>query len=212
MIDLFVKGGPLMWPLLLCSLISLTVTVERIIFWVRESSRRNPELIADIFRKAESGDFDGATHAGSGAVDVETQALLSGLEQRSHGLPEALGMAAQDGIDRAKRGMNILNTIITVAPLLGILGTVLGIINSFNVLSLEGIQNPKEATGGVAQALITTAAGLSVAIVTLIPFNFFVSRIQRLTKHLDQLITSFEVACRKGGAGANGRGGGDATD
>ncbi len=199
--DLFMKGGPLMWPLLLCSLISVTVAIERLVFWIRENLRRNPQMTDEIFKRAESGDFEGAETIGSGARDVETQALLAGLKHRNHGLHEGLEMAAQDGIERAKRGMNLLNTIITVAPLLGILGTVLGIIDSFDILSLKGIQDPKAATGGVAQALITTAAGLSVAIVSLLPFNYFVSRIQRLTKHLDQLTTSFEVACRKGGAG-----------
>jgi len=200
--DLFIKGGPLMWPLLLCSLVSVTVTVERLIFWLRENLRRNPALTDEIFKKAEGGDFDAAATTAAGAGDLETQTLLAGLKHRSHGLREGLEMAAGDGIERAKRGMNVLNTIITVAPLLGILGTVLGIIDSFDILSTQGIQDPKAATGGVAQALITTAAGLSVAIVTLLPFNYFVSRIQRLTRHLDQLITSFEMACRKGGNAA----------
>ena len=97
-----------------------------------------------------------------------------------------------------KHGLNVLDTIITMAPLLGILGTVLGIIQSFDLLGQSGIQDPKAVTGGIAQALITTAAGLSVALVTLVPFNILVSRVQRATRLLENVTTQLEIAHRKG--------------
>jgi biopolymer transport protein ExbB len=86
-----------------------------------------------------------------------------------------------------------------MAPLLGILGTVLGIIASFDLLGASGIEDPKAVTGGIAQALITTAAGLAVAIVSLIPLNYFVARTQRETRRLEQIATQFEVTCRRNG-------------
>jgi biopolymer transport protein ExbB len=88
----------------------------------------------------------------------------------------------------------MLDTVITVSPMLGILGTVTGIINTFHVLSVAGIENPTGATAGIAEALITTAAGLIVAIGCLFPFNFFVAQLKRRTHELDQLIHQIEIA------------------
>jgi biopolymer transport protein ExbB len=105
-------------------------------------------------------------------------------------------VAAEAEIERMTRGLNILDTIITMAPLLGILGTVIGIINSFELLSHSGIQNPKAVTGGIAQALITTAAGLTVAILTLVPFNFFVAKVKKATKEINKAVVRFEAAYR----------------
>ncbi len=95
-------------------------------------------------------------------------------------------------------GMNILDTIITMAPLLGILGTVLGIIESFDLLSLSGIQDPKAVIGGISQALITTASGLTVALATLIPFNYYSVRVGRATRRLEKTGTRLELAYLKG--------------
>jgi biopolymer transport protein ExbB len=88
----------------------------------------------------------------------------------------------------------VLDTVITVAPMLGILGTVTGIINTFHVLSAAGIENPTGATAGIAEALITTAAGLIVAIGCLFPFNFFVAQLKRRTHELEQLTHQMEIA------------------
>jgi biopolymer transport protein ExbB len=195
MIELFVKGGPLMWPLLLCSVASVTISIERLFYWWIRSLRRDQPTIDKVFLLAENDFFDDALDLAGSSKSSEAGLLHSGLKHRQHGLGEALQLAAQDSIDESRRNMTALNTIITLAPLLGILGTVLGIISSFNILGLQGIQDPKAATGGVAEALITTAAGLSVAIVTLIPYNYFISRVRQLTSHLEKITISFQVAC-----------------
>ena len=101
--------------------------------------------------------------------------------------------AAADEISRMGRFMGILDTMITVAPLLGILGTVLGIIESFNMLDSFGIENPQAVTGGIAQALITTATGLAIAIVTVFPYNYFNSLIEKAAKTIEKYATSFEI-------------------
>ena len=88
----------------------------------------------------------------------------------------------------------MLDTIVTVAPLLGILGTVLGIIDSFDLLSDAGIQNPQAVLGGIAQALITTAAGLTVAVISLLPMNYFLSRLQKQAELIADLATQLELA------------------
>jgi biopolymer transport protein ExbB len=107
-------------------------------------------------------------------------------------------VAAEDEIERMKRGLDILDTIITMAPLLGILGTVLGIIDSFDLLGNSGIENPKAVTGGIAQALITTAAGLTVALMTLVPFNYLVAKVKKETKEVNKIMLRFEAAYRNG--------------
>jgi biopolymer transport protein ExbB len=91
------------------------------------------------------------------------------------------------------RFMGVLDTMITVAPLLGILGTVLGIIESFSMLDSFGIENPRAVTGGIAQALITTASGLTIAIVTVFPYNYFNSRMEKAAKIIEKYATSFEI-------------------
>ena len=193
MLTFFQKGGPLMWPLLVCSLVSVTITLERLLFWWRVGRRRDDHAADGIIEAVESGREPTAPSRG----DYATHVLLSALEHREHGLTEALQTSAQDEIAQMRRGLGVLDTIITLAPLLGILGTVLGIIESFDVLAEAGIGDPRAVTGGIAKALITTAAGLSVAIVTLIPYNAFVATVQRATARLQNAGTRLEVACRK---------------
>jgi len=195
---LFVKGGPMMWPLLFCSILSVTVIIERAIFWWRMGGRSSNGAARDIIERTAKGDFDGAVSIAEGSSDSTALVLGAGLAERVHGLTESMQVAAEAAIGRMKRGLNILDTIITMAPLLGILGTVLGIIQSFDLLGQSGIEHPKAVTGGIAQALISTAAGLSVALVTLVPFNMFVTRVQSATSHLENVTTRLEVAYRKG--------------
>ncbi len=197
MVELFQKGGPLMWPLLFCSFLSLTVIIERLIFWVREEREKNGQVVEKILHLTEKGKFDEALAASDGVEDAAARVLKEGLRKRELGIKESIEIAATEEIEKMKRGMTILDTIITLAPLLGILGTVLGIIESFDMLGRAGIENPRAVTAGIAQALITTAAGLSVAIVALIPFNMFVSKVRKVTSRLDRVSTRVEIACRK---------------
>ena len=124
--------------------------------------------------------------------------LLEGLQHAATGrMTEAMQLTAARQLKLEKRGINLLDTIVTVAPLLGILGTVLGIIDSFNLLSDAGIQNPQAVLGGIAQALITTAAGLTVAVISLLPMNFFLSRLQKKAEFIADLATQLELALAK---------------
>jgi len=202
--DMFIRGGPLMWPLLICSIVSLTISVERILFWWREKRRRDNNRLEKIFRQAEAGDHQSVLHNnhvrtdGNDRLDFSARILISGLANRCYGLRESMEVAAEDEIERMKRGLDILDTIITMAPLLGILGTVLGIIDSFDLLGHSGIEDPKAVTGGIAQALITTAAGLTVALMTLVPFNYMVAKVKKETKDVNKIMIRFEAAYRNG--------------
>jgi len=199
MSDLFARGGPIMWPLLILSLVSLTVTIERIIFWWKAANRLGDRAVIDLmFERTEDGDFEGALERGNESGDLTAQVLIAGLKERDYGFREGMEIEAGNQVERMKRGLTVLDTIITMAPLLGILGTVLGIIASFDLLSASGIKDPQAVIGGIAQALLTTAAGLTVALLTIIPFNYFVSRVDRAAKDLEKAATRFEVAYQRG--------------
>ncbi|MCZ6471842.1 MAG: MotA/TolQ/ExbB proton channel family protein [SAR324 cluster bacterium] len=199
MYEVFLKGGPVMWPLLACSVLSLTVILERILSgWLR-GRRSRPELIEKMLALTATGDLDSAANLGRNSGDPKAKVLAVGLNYGGQGSGEAMRLASQDDIEYMKRGLNVLDTIITLAPLLGILGTVLGIIESFDLLGASGIAEPQAVIGGIAQALITTAAGLTIAVLTLVPFNFFVARVQRHAQELEQLTAAFLLAYRKSG-------------
>lgn len=196
--EFMIRGGPLMWPLLLCSIVSLTVIAERLIFWIRAQLQRDDPLVCRLFDLTEAGDFEEASTRGRASKSMSVQVLVAGLTHRDYGLVQTMEAAAVHEIERMKRGMSVLDTIITLAPLLGILGTVVGIIESFDLLGQAGIEDPQAVTGGIAQALVTTAAGLSVAIVTLLPYNAYTRRVEKVTKYLERLTTHFEVTFQKG--------------
>lgn len=193
MLDFFMKGGPVMYPLLLCSVISLTVIIERAIFWIGVGMRKNQELVFEVLELCRKGDWESVRVKASGSKNYVIRVLISGILHREYSLSKAMESAAADEISRMGRFMGVLDTMITVAPLLGILGTVLGIIESFSMLDSFGIENPQAVTGGIAQALITTATGLTIAIVTVFPYNYFNSLIEKAAKTIEKYATSFEI-------------------
>lgn len=194
MLEVLKSGGLLMIPLLICSIIALTVIIERLWFWVGVSIKRNRKVIEEIFQLCHKEDWEGVRRVGSGSKSYVAKILLSGVMHRDYSPVKAMELAAADEIYAMQKFMNILDTIITIAPLLGILGTVVGIIDSFDMLGSSGIDNPQAVTGGIAKALITTAAGLSIAIITVFPYNYFNSRIERAVKIIEKYTTSFEIA------------------
>lgn len=200
---LFERGGAVMWPLLLCSLAGLSIALERAIVFARFQRRRRAgeavvgAMLADLQRGAPDPAIARGAPAEAGPI---ANLLAEGLRTRAFGLNESLQMAANRLLDELRRGLSLLDTIITLGPLLGILGTVTGIIRSFHLLSASGVQDPTAVTGGIAEALLTTAAGLIVAILSLLPFNFFVSRLKRQARDIEQIIHQTEVAYHQGEA------------
>jgi biopolymer transport protein ExbB len=198
MVELMFKGGVIMWPLLACSIAALAVVFERLLFWMLVGIRKNQALINRIFTLTEQGDFDSAVKEGEASPCLVCRILSAGLAHRNYGLVQSLEAAASHEIEKMKRNLSVLDTIITLAPLLGILGTVSGIIISFDLLGEAGIEDPKAVTGGIAQALITTATGLAIAIVALLPYNALTRKVEKVTRHLEQLVTCYEVTVLKG--------------
>lgn len=199
------KGGPVMYPLLICSLVSLTFIIERILFWLRQTRGRNQEVVNQILDLAEQNRYEQIKDLSHGATDYLARMLYCGIAHRYFSLKDALEMAAEEEIKPMQKHLVILDTIITLAPLLGILGTVLGIIESFDLLGSSGIEHPQAVSAGIAQALVTTATGLAIAIFTLIPYNYFQSRVEDATRLLEKYGTSLEIVWNKQncGLGAN---------
>ncbi|MDD5706345.1 MAG: MotA/TolQ/ExbB proton channel family protein [Kiritimatiellae bacterium] len=205
----FVRGGPVMWPLLGCSLLALTIVIERAIVLARYNARRR-RGVAEIERllvALQEGRRDEAAAIGDGEVSGPVgKVLANGLRHSEIGLAESLQSAADPLLDSLRHGLSILDTVVTLGPLLGILGTVTGIIRSFHLLSASGVEDPTAVTGGIAEALITTAAGLIVAILALVPFNAFLSQLRRNARELEQTLHRCEVAYHRGQADAPGNG------
>ena len=197
MIDVFIKGGPIMYPLLICSIISLTVIIERVIFWAIEGHRRDPNLVNETLTLAETGDWEAAREKIGNSKDFVIRILVAGIVHRDFSMSKAMETAASDELDRMRQYLPVLDTIITISPLLGIFGTVIGIILSFEILGSAGIDEPQAVTAGIAQALITTASGLGIAILSLFPFNYFNSRVAKAAATIEKYATSLEIVWEK---------------
>lgn len=196
--SLFAKGGPVMWWLLGLSLISLSVTIERCIFFWRVSITHKPREIQKILSFAEKNKLDEAMQA-AGRIknDFIARTLYQGLAHRDQALSRALETQAFNEMRRMKKYLSILDTAITAAPLLGILGTVIGIIGSFEAMGVQGTGDPLGVTQGISEALITTAFGLIIALGTLVPYNYFQSQFQRFVEELESTCSVLEFTLQK---------------
>jgi biopolymer transport protein ExbB len=197
MLNFFIKGGPVMYPLLACSLAALTVVIERMIFWARERKWRDQKLVDEILEHAERDDYNEAARLGSASRDSVARILVCGMAHRNFSLNSALKMAAAVEIERMKQFMNVLDTMVTVSPLLGIFGTVTGIIRAFEAMGVSGAQNPVAVSSGIAEALITTATGLLIAIPSVAFFNYFNSKIESAVHEIETYSTSLEIVYEK---------------
>jgi biopolymer transport protein ExbB len=195
--EIIQHGGPVMWPLLVCSVAVLTVIVERTLFWISIERKRNRALMDEVLTLAETGDWEQIREKTMGSRDHISRLLVVGIVHRDYDMGRAMEAEANLMIQRMNRYMPVLDTMITVAPLLGIFGTVLGIIASFKVLGTSGIADPKLVTSGIAQALITTAAGLGISIIAVIPYNYFNTRISRAIHVMEKYATNLEVVYEK---------------
>ncbi|MGD2270930.1 MAG: MotA/TolQ/ExbB proton channel family protein [Desulfobacterales bacterium] len=197
MLEIFSSGGPVMYPLLVCSIIVLTVIIERIFFWFRIERARDQTLVDEILESCRTGDWQTVRHKSENSKDFVIKILISGILHKEFSMGKAMEAAANEEINRMRQFMNVLDTMITVAPLLGIFGTVIGIITSFEVLGATGIEHPHAVTAGIAQALITTATGLAIAILTVFPYNYFNSKVEKAAHDIEKYATSLEIVYEK---------------
>ena len=189
MIEVFMSGGPVMYPLLICSMIALTVIVDRALIWMRYGKTGGTLSVAELCKIANS---ENPGLPDNTRQNVVLRVLRIGLESRSDESSWSMQQAAAAEVIRMGRHLGILNTMVSLAPLLGIFGTVLGIIESFQLMGNAALTDPAAATGGLAQALITTAFGLGIAMPSLIAFKVFDSKTQRLKSELESRCSELE--------------------
>ena len=190
--DLIQRGGWVMMPLLAMSVLSITLVLERSLFWWRlngGSGRSAYERLIELLANNDRARIKQAAQSSNGVYNRIASAMI---RQPDH----ANAIATVEHVrPRIERFMVTLSTIITAAPLLGILGTVFGIIQSFDLLgSQEALLDPRTVSAGIAEALLTTALGLVVALITLFPYMIFKGQVDRTLGRLEALIAAAMAA------------------
>lgn len=197
MIDMFLRGGPVMWPLLLTSLVALTVVFERLCFVIQEFRHRDPAAVEKLLDATANGDFQSACEIGRKSNGYVAKVLTQALEHRDVSFSNALLHASSVELQRFNRGISLLDTIVTLAPLLGLFGTVSGMIRAFSLLGASELGAPTAITGGIAEALIATAFGLIIAMVALLPFNFLNARLEQARQDIENAAARLEMCLLK---------------
>ena len=183
-VDLFHKGGPIMYPIAVVTVVAVCIFVERVFWWVRFATKRSVKQLDEVYEKLEAGDLAQAIALSAKSSDPVVRMIHHGLNHRHASMQGALEVAAGQELRDAGRYLSAMDTIVTLAPLLGLLGTVTGIMGSFTSIGSSELAVEK-VTGGIGEALIATAAGLGIAIGTLVPMNYFHARLAALKFDLE---------------------------
>lgn len=188
MFEIIVAGGWLMGPIILCSIITIAITIER--FWALNPSKIAPRnQLGQVWNWIQTNQMDGEKLKELRRSSALGRILAAGLSNSRHGrevMKDSIEEAASQVVHEMERFLTILGTVATVSPLLGLLGTVFGMIEVFNNIVLMGSGNPGAFAGGISVALITTAAGLCVAIPAMISHRFFLRRMDTLVVTMEQ--------------------------
>jgi biopolymer transport protein ExbB len=190
----FEAGGPIMWPILITGIVAVAVVGERTFWWGRESRRRDPQTLEKLFAALEAGDFREASRVSKDSTDPVIRMIWHGMNHFHSSLQGALQVAAGVELQKAGRFLTVMDTLVTLAPLLGLLGTVSGIFRTFLSIGSATVEGATgQITGGIGEALIATMCGLAIAIVALIPFNYFTRKLAQLQFELESAATNVEV-------------------
>jgi biopolymer transport protein ExbB len=186
--EIIESGGILMWPIIACSVMAMAIICER--FWTLRSSRIIPHrLVAQIWSLYREKQLDSARIRTLGRSSPLGAVLAAGLNNHRHGrdvMKDAIEEAGRQVVHELGKFLNTLGTIASVSPLLGLLGTVLGMIKVFSAITAVGVGDPSVLAGGISEALITTAAGLSVAIPSLMFHRYFQGRVIELVLKMEE--------------------------
>ncbi len=188
LLNLLAAGGWVMPVIVLCSVIALAISIERSVA-LNPTRIAPPHLLANVWKQLKAGELDAqrlkALRQGSPLGVI----LAAGLANRSQGrdvMKESIQEAAGHVVHNLERYLNTLGTVAAIAPLLGLLGTVVGMIRVFTEITIQGTGNANALAGGISEALITTAAGLVVAIPSLVMHRYFTGKIDTIVVGLEQ--------------------------
>jgi biopolymer transport protein ExbB len=195
--ELFAHGKIMMWPILIISFIGVTVAIERVIFIIRENASREPEVVEKMLEQVEAQDVEGAIALGKKSKDYIARILTYALTHRDQSLANAFIRASNQELQRYQQGTAILDTIITAAPMLGLLGTVTGMMGTFGAMTGDLASAMGNITGGVAEALIATASGLAIAILSLFPFNIVNAKAEQAKHEISDAQNAIELILKK---------------
>jgi biopolymer transport protein ExbB len=203
--ELFAAGGKVMWPILLVATVGLTVIIERLLFIIRENSNREPEVVSKMLECVEKNDIEGALALGRKSQDTVARIVVYSLSHLDS-LSNAFFRASAQELARYQQGMATLDTCITAAPLLGLLGTVTGMMRTFGALGASGSDMGAAANsviGGVAEALIATMCGLGIAVTCLFPFNYLNARTEQAKQEVADASHALEILIKKSEAASH---------
>jgi biopolymer transport protein ExbB len=201
--ELIKAGGPVMWPLILLSVLAVAIIVERL--WSLQVRRVIPvELTEKVWKLVETDQLSDKHVEALGQNSALGQILAAGLMNRNRPrefVKEAIEDTGRHVVHELERFLNMLGTIAAVSPLLGLLGTVIGIILAFEAISHQGVGDPKMLSGGIGQALIATASGLLVAIPSLVGYRYLRGRVDSLVVAMEkEALKLVEALDRRRGA------------
>ncbi len=186
--EIIKAGGPVMWPILLCSVAALAIVLERL--WSLQDRRVIPRELTDkVWKLVEAGQLQDKHVTALAANSPLGQVLAAGLASRNRSreiVKEAIEDTGRHVAHDLERFLNMLGTIAAVTPLLGLLGTVTGIIAAFDAITSQGVGDPRVLSGGIGEALITTAAGLIVAIPALVGYRYLRGKVDRLVIEMEK--------------------------
>jgi biopolymer transport protein ExbB len=194
LVKYFEAGGPIMWPILITGIVAVAVVGERVFWWSRESLKRDPQTLEKIFAAIENGDFRESSRLAKDSADPVIRMIWHGMNHFHSSLQGALQVAAGVELQKAGRFLTVMDTLVTLAPLLGLLGTVSGIFRTFLSIGSASVEGATgQITGGIGEALIATMCGLAIAILALVPFNYFTRKLAQLQFELESAATNVEV-------------------
>jgi biopolymer transport protein ExbB len=193
-------GGPMMWPLFLCAIVSVAVMIERAVMLRQVSGNAEwlTQHLTHLLEKGQDADLLRAAASHPGPISMMFTEAVKNRDLKADLLELKLEKIALTEAPKLTKRLNILDTIITISPLLGLLGTVTGMIGAFHVVGdPSSLNGPGAITGGVAEALIATATGLAIAIVTLVGYNTLGERVKNVVSSMELAGTDIVNAARE---------------
>ncbi|MGP6157684.1 MAG: MotA/TolQ/ExbB proton channel family protein [Vulcanimicrobiaceae bacterium] len=192
--DFLQRGGPAMWALLVCSIVAVAIVIERLYFFAQQYGD-SKDLLRQIGQLIAVDDLPGAIRVCDENKGMLPKILKFGLQRGTKNradITDALSIALMEHLNSLERNLGVIGTIAVIAPFVGLFGTVLGIIRAFQDIALKGNSTPAVVAAGVSEALITTAAGLFVAVIAVIFFNYFKTRIK--TYNQEMIVAANQLA------------------